>query len=84
MDDLTEDELREKYGEPPFWDNWEMYMEDEQKELIKSIRNRCEIFLLICDQPNTEHLFPTLCEDLHFDSQTIIDNYCIVDDSKPR
>ena len=26
MDDLTEDELREKYGDPPFWDSKEMYM----------------------------------------------------------
>ena len=28
MDDLTEDELREKYGDPPFWDNEDEYMDD--------------------------------------------------------
>ena len=48
----------------------------ELKELVKSIRNRCEIFLLIAYQDNAG-LFPTILEDLYVDAQKIIDEYCV-------
>jgi hypothetical protein len=48
----------------------------EVTELIKAIRNRCDIYMLICDNAIADHLLPTLLEDLHLDSQDIIDGYC--------
>jgi hypothetical protein len=50
---------------------------NEVTELIKAIRNRCDIYMLICDNPIADHLLPTLLEDLHYDSQAIIDGYCV-------
>ena len=52
----------------------------EITEVIKAIRNRCDIYMLICDNPVADHLLPTLLEDLHTDSQNIIDGYCIEKD----
>lgn len=49
----------------------------EVTNLIKSIRNRCDIYLLIYDNEKAEPLLPTLLEDLHCDSQTINDGYCV-------
>ncbi len=75
-----DDELREKYGDPSTWDSWEEYImtaDEEQKELVKSIKNRCEIFLLICEDSNTKHLWATLCEDIFQDAQSLIFGYCI-------
>jgi len=45
-------------------------------ELVKAIRNRCDIFLLLCDNDIAAHLFPALLEDLYQDAQDIIDEYC--------
>ena len=53
-------------------------MDEELKELVKSIRNRTEIFLLICDLPHAQKLLATLLEDLFQDAQTIIDKHCVV------
>ena len=50
---------------------------EELTELIKSIKNRCDIYLLICHS-GAEHLLPTLLEDLYVDAQQIIDEYCVV------
>jgi len=50
---------------------------DEVTERMKAIRNRCDIYMLIYDNPIADHLLPTLLEDLHIDSQDIIDGYCI-------
>ena len=87
MNDLNDDELIEKCGDSPTWDSWESYImtaDEEQRELVKSIKNRCEIFLLICEDSNTKHLWATLCEDIYVDSQAIIDNFCIVDVLDPH
>ena len=46
-------------------------------ELIRQIRNRCDIYMLIKDDPNAGYLLPTLLEDIHEDSQAIIDGFCI-------
>ena len=48
----------------------------EVTELMKAIRNRCDIYMLICENPVADHLLPTLLEDMHEDSQAIIDGYC--------
>ena len=53
---------------------------DRLTELIKAIRNRCEIYLALQDNADAEkikHAIPTLLEDLHEDSQEIIYNYCV-------
>jgi hypothetical protein len=47
----------------------------ELTELIKAIRNRCDIYDLV-QKADAAHLLPTLLEDLFADAQTIIDEYC--------
>ena len=49
-------------------------------ELIKAIRNRCDIYLVLQDKVDAEkikHAIPTLLEDMHEDSQAIMDEYCV-------
>lgn len=57
-------------------------MDKELIELIKAIRNRCDICLIldnaVVDVDDLARIFPTILEDLHEDSQEIIDKYCIV------
>ena len=51
----------------------------EVTELIKAIRNRCEIYLTLCnsvDLPALEPAIPTLLEDMCEDAQTIATEYC--------
>ena len=57
-------------------------IDDNLKDLINSIQNRCEIFWLIADLPSSPYLVSTLLEDLYNDSQVIIDNYCILKEVK--
>ena len=52
---------------------------DEVTELVRQIRNRADIYMFICDNPIADHLLPTLLEDMHEDSQAIIDGYCAED-----
>jgi len=49
---------------------------NEVTELIKAIRNRCRIYLEVCERGYDDCL-PTLLEDIHEDSQAIIDEYCV-------
>ena len=51
----------------------------EVTELIKQIRNRCDLYILVCQNPIADHLLPTLLEDVHEDSQAIIDGFCVED-----
>lgn len=53
-------------------------------ELIKAIRNRCDAVLAMQKLPDTEHLMATILEDLHEDSQAIIDDYCIKGEECPE
>jgi hypothetical protein len=48
----------------------------ELTELVKAIRNRCDIYLVLQEAKAT-HLQATLLEDLYKDAQTIIDEYCV-------
>jgi len=48
----------------------------ELAELLKAIRNRCDAAILLIQQNHT-NLLATLLEDIHEDSQTIVDDYCI-------
>jgi len=53
---------------------------DRLTELIKAIRNRCEIYLVLqnsIDREKISHAIPTLLEDIHEDSQAIMDEYCV-------
>ena len=51
---------------------------DERTELIKSIRNRCEIYLALHQVTSSyiEAIIPTLLEDLYADAQQIVLDYC--------
>lgn len=51
----------------------------EQLELVRSIRNRCD--LLLCDAVRVQapHTIYTLCEDLLIDCQELVDQVCVVD-----
>ena len=50
-------------------------------ELVKAIRNRCDIYAFLQQYPTADHLLPTLLEDLHEDSQAIIDGFCVEKDA---
>ena len=49
----------------------------EVTELVKSIVNRCLIYLLIEGKEN-EDLLPTLLEDIYQDAQEIVLGFCEV------
>jgi len=51
----------------------------EVAELIKAIKNRCEIYLMLCNPSMTDHdhLLPTILEDIHEDSQAIAEGFCV-------
>ena len=53
---------------------------DERTELIKSIRNRCEIYLALhqVTSPYIEAVIPTLLEDLYRDAQELALEYCAI------
>ena len=56
---------------------------DRLTELVKAIRNRCEIYLTLQNSVSWEkisHAIPTLLEDMHEDSQAIVDEYCVEKD----
>ena len=57
-----------------------MNEEERLRELVKSIKARCEIFLEICELPHMQKNLPTILEDIAVDSQTILDEHCVVDD----
>lgn len=71
------------YGYPPRWTNFtgtipERGLVDEGLiELIKAIRNRCNVLLAVQGFDDLQGAIPTLLEDLHEDSQAIMDEYCI-------
>lgn len=46
-------------------------------ELLKAIRNRCDVLLAIQGFDDLQDAIPTLLEDLHEDSQAIMDEYCM-------
>lgn len=52
---------------------------EELKELLKSITNRCIIAKFLLDsleESRTHHLLPTILEDMYEDAQTIALEYC--------
>ena len=55
-------------------------IDDELAEIIKAIRNRCDVVLTLIEHYGTERLIPTVLEDLYTDAQTIVDDYCVKDD----
>ena len=48
----------------------------ELTELVKSIKNRCDIYLSIREIPELQAQLYTILEDLCEDAQTILDEYC--------
>ena len=68
------------YQYPQDWMNYTGDMPeevDELVELVKAIRNRCNIFLLIASTPCTSHLWPTLLEDLGEDAIEVLESFCV-------
>ena len=53
-------------------------MDEGLIELIKAIRNRCNVLLAIQGFDDLQSAIPTLLEDLHEDSQSIMDEHCTV------
>lgn len=51
-------------------------VDDDLMELVKSIKNHCDIFLQIAQQPQLMHTIYTILEDLCQDAQRIITDYC--------
>jgi len=51
-------------------------------ELVKQVRNRCDIYLLLLQghycEKSIEPLLPTLLEDMYEDCKEMIDRYCVV------
>lgn len=60
-----------------------MNEQEELVELLKSIKNRCEIALFLISSQSIstriEGWIPTVLEDMYCDCQAVIDNYCIKD-----
>ena len=52
--------------------------DSELIELVKQIRNRCDIFLAIQGNEGLNYAMPTILEDIYEDCQQVIDDYCIV------
>ena len=49
---------------------------EEITDLINSIKNRCEIYIIVSQMQGREYLLPTILEDLYVDAQEIVDEYC--------
>ncbi len=56
--------------------NKQVMIDDNLIELVKSVRNRCKIFLIICEHPEASNLSATLLEDMGSDMQEILE-YCV-------
>ena len=55
-------------------------IDDRLIDLVKSIRNRCDVVLTLVEHYGTESLIPTVLEDLYFGTQTMAELYCVKDD----
>ena len=51
-------------------------IDDGLVERVKSIRNQCDMFLMLCNLNDADRVIATLLEDLHARSQLILDEYC--------
>jgi len=84
--------IREYYDYPPEWTNFtgececNMPQNGHLVDIIKAIRNRCNTILVLTKMENVSEqvlnidILPclhTLLEDLHEDSQKLIDDHCI-------
>lgn len=49
---------------------------EEFIELVKQIRNRCEVLLLLLNTPAHYHLVYTIAEDMIHDALEIAEKYC--------
>ena len=54
-------------------------IDDRLIDLVKSIRNRCDVVLTLVEHYGTESLIPTVLEDLYFGTQTMAELYCVKD-----
>ena len=55
----------------------EVEVDERLVDLVKSIHNRCDLFLATYDFGDLAHAIPTLLEDIHYNSQAIQEDYCI-------
>ena len=71
-----------EYNYPPEWTNFTggtpqvIVIDKGLVERIKSIRNQCDMFLMLCGSNDADRVIATLLEDLHYRSQLIMDEYC--------
>ena len=83
--------IREYFDYPPEWKSFTGECEcnmpqNDMVDIIKAIRNRCNTILVLTKMENVSELvlnidilpcLHTLLEDLHEDSQKLIDDHCI-------
>ena len=69
-----------EYNYPAEWTNFTgtplVTIDAGLVERIKSIRNQCAMFLMLCSFNDADRVIATLLEDLHYRSQLIMDEYC--------
>jgi ABC-type microcin C transport system duplicated ATPase subunit YejF len=53
-------------------------MDHEAIELVRSIRNRCDLLLSEAVRHELSHTIYTLCEDLLIDAQQLVDQVCVM------
>jgi len=46
-------------------------------EAVKSLRNRCEIYLRLCPMKDSEPLLRTQLEDICYYAQATLEKYCL-------
>jgi hypothetical protein len=55
-------------------------MDHEAIELVRSIRNRCDLLLSEAVRHELPYAVYTLCEDLLIDAQKLVDQVCVIRD----
>jgi hypothetical protein len=53
-------------------------MDHEAIELVRSIRNRCDLLLSEAVRHELPYTVYTLCEDLLIDAQELVDQVCVM------
>ena len=51
-------------------------------ERVKSVRNQCDMFLVLAENANAYHTLHTLLEDMAYRVQEIISDYCSDEDKR--
>lgn len=79
---------RSGYEYPVEWRTWTgvnpVECDEHLVELVRQVKNRCDLFLYVCNIPDLKHTLATILEDMHEDSQAIMHDYCVVEGEASR